>query len=88
MENQIEIEESTDFRYIWAPDDSDAIQSGKYKGYIKKPYLDEIMKINNFANLLSFYKSINFLRECNEKGFLPDYYKYEYMFIYYINKVS
>lgn len=85
--NQINIEESTDFRYIWAPDDFDAIKNGQYKGYVKKPFLNESLEINNFTKLLSFYKSISLLRASDEKGFLPDYYRYEYMYIYYLNKI-
>lgn len=86
-DSQIKIEESTDFRYVWDPDGFDAIKDGKYKGYVKKPYLDEVLEISNFTKLLSFYKSINLLRTCDEKGFLPDYYKYEYMFLYYLRKI-
>ena len=85
--NEITAEERDDFRYVWKPEDFDAIQEGKYKGYIKQPYLNVPFEIDSYTRILSFYKSLCIYLKAIDNKYFPDYYRYEYMFEFYLSKI-
>ena len=86
-DDEIKIEESDDFRYVYNPNDFNAIQEGEYKGYVKEPYLDIPSEMSQYASILSFYKSLCIYLNTIDKKYFQDYFMYEYMLEYYISKI-
>lgn len=84
--NTVNVCESSDFRYIWQPDNLKAILDGPYKGYIKQAYLDFTSEFECYAKILSFYKALSIFYEKINSSYLPDFYRYEYLNDLYINR--
>lgn len=87
IEDEIQIEELEDFKYVYKPEDFCAIQSGEYKGYVKEPYLNISIEIDNYARLLSLYKTIFVYLNKIDNKYLSDASRYEYLFEYYLSKI-
>lgn len=84
----VEVKESSDFRYIWKPDDINAISDGPYKGYIKQPYINPIVEIQQYARVLSFYKALCIYIERIDTSYLSNYYRFEYLNDFYSDGIA
>lgn len=84
----IDVKESSDFRYVWKPDDKNAISDGPYKGYIKQPYIDPVCAIQEYARIISFYKALCIYIEKIDSSYLSNYYRFEYLNDFYSDGIA
>lgn len=85
IENKaVNVCESSDFIYVWQPDNSNAILDGPYKGYIKQDYFDFISEFECYTKILSFYKALSIYYEKINSSYLSNFYSYEYLNDLYI----